>query len=90
MNTSHYFHVTEGLIPDIMHDVLEGCLPYEVKELLKYLVQKEVITLAGLSSIMGSFPYLGPDARNKLVPIASTTLSSTDHSLKQTGEFVYP
>ena len=27
LNTSKFFHVTEGLVPDIMHDVLEGCLP---------------------------------------------------------------
>ena len=36
LNTLQYFHVTEGLIPDIMHDCLEGCVQYEVKELLKY------------------------------------------------------
>ena len=28
LNTSQYFHVTEGLVPDVMDDVLEGCLPY--------------------------------------------------------------
>lgn len=27
-----YFHVTEGLIPDVMHDILEGILPFEVAE----------------------------------------------------------
>ena len=31
-----YFSVTSGaLIPDIMHDILEGALPYEVKLMLK-------------------------------------------------------
>lgn len=33
LNLSKYFHVTEGLCPDIMHDVLEGSLAYELKEL---------------------------------------------------------
>jgi hypothetical protein len=34
---SRYFHVVGGLPGDAMHDVLEGCLQYECKELLKYL-----------------------------------------------------
>lgn len=36
LNLSPSYHVTKGLPPDIMHDVLEGVLQYEVKELLKY------------------------------------------------------
>ena len=38
-------YVTEGLSPDIMHDILEGALQYETKELIKYLVtEQEVLT----------------------------------------------
>ena len=46
LSDSKYLHVTEGLPPDIMHNVLEGCLQYETKELLKYLLlQKNLFTL---------------------------------------------
>ena len=46
LNSSQFFHVVDGLPPDIMHDILEVSLQYEVKELLKYLVRdKELITL---------------------------------------------
>ena len=31
LNSSRYFHVTEGLPPDSMDDLLEGTLQYEVK-----------------------------------------------------------
>ena len=31
LNSSCYFHVTEGLPPDSMDDLLEGTLQYEVK-----------------------------------------------------------
>lgn len=24
LNNSHYFHVVDGLVPDVMHDLLEG------------------------------------------------------------------
>ena len=36
LNTLEFFSVASGaLIPDIMHDVLEGALPLEVKLMLK-------------------------------------------------------
>ena len=56
INTSRYFQVTEGLVPDIMHDVLEGCLAYEVKELLKYLINNGTITF---TEFLGHFLMVG-------------------------------
>lgn len=88
LNTSMYFHVTEGLVPDVMHDVLEGCLPYEVKELLKHLFESGIITLKILNEIIVSFPYTGTDSRNKPATISASTMSSSDHALKQTGKCI--
>lgn len=85
LNTSAYFHVTDGLVPDVMHDCLEGCLPYEIKELLKHLFRSHILTLSDLNEEIQSFPYVGSDAKNKPSPIAATTMASSDHSLKQTG-----
>ena len=42
LNSSKYFHITEGLVMDIMHDILEGTLEYEVKELMKYLISDKL------------------------------------------------
>jgi hypothetical protein len=37
-----YFHVCEGgLLPDIMHDLLEGALQYEVKVMLQEMITEE-------------------------------------------------
>ena len=69
-----------------MHDCLEGCLQYEVKELLRHLFQANMITLASLNEVILSFPYDGPDSRNKPTPISAATMSSPDHALKQTGK----
>ena len=33
-----YFDVCEGLLPDVMHDILEGCLQYELKLFLPHSV----------------------------------------------------
>ena len=86
LNTSRYFHVTEGLVPDVMHDILEGALPLEVKELIRYLISTKTVSLSELNEAMESFPYAGLDARNKPTPIAHSTLMSRDHLLKQTGK----
>ena len=50
--------MTEGLVPDVMHDVLEGCLPYEVKELLKHIIRTKVVSHSDLNSIIQSFPWV--------------------------------
>jgi len=37
-----YFHVCDGsLIPDVMHDVLEGVLQYKVKLMLRHMITIE-------------------------------------------------
>lgn len=68
-----------------MHDVLEGCAPYVVKELLKYLDQNNIVTLEELNDQIENFPYVPLDARNKPTQIPGTTFSSSDHTLKQKG-----
>lgn len=85
LNTSKYFHVTEGLVPDIMHDVLEGCAPYEVKELLKYLDSNEIASLGEVNNKIEHFLYASSDVRNKPTIIPSTVFKSSDHSVKQKG-----
>lgn len=86
LNSLQYFHITEGLIPDIMHDCLEGCVQYETKELLKYICSERILTISSINNLIQSFPFLEPDATNRPAPITATTLASADHCLKQTGE----
>ena len=73
-----------------MHDILEGALPFEMKELIRYLVRNSVVTLEDVNEAIVSFCYTGADARNKPAPISQTTLSSSDHALKQTGMSIRP
>ncbi len=70
-----------------MHDVLEGSLSYEIKELIRWLVSEEkVLTLAELNEAISSFPYWGSDAKDKPCPFGTTLLTSNDHGLRLTGE----
>ena len=68
-----------------MHDVLEGILPLEIKELVKRLINDDIITLSELNDAIETFPYGSTDSQNKPSQINHTNLSSSDHSLKQTG-----
>lgn len=68
-----------------MHDVLEGVLPLEIKELIKQLIGDGIITLSELNEAIETFPYGRTDSQNKPSQINHTTLSSSDHSLRQTG-----
>uniref|UniRef100_A0A1X7U0H4 Uncharacterized protein n=1 Tax=Amphimedon queenslandica TaxID=400682 RepID=A0A1X7U0H4_AMPQE len=85
LHQSQYFHVTQELVPDIMHDVLEGCLPYEMKEMLKYFIDQKLLTLSDLNDLIRSFPYGKSDVKNKPALITLKTQKSSDHLLKQTA-----
>jgi len=46
MNELNYFHVCDGsLLPDVMHDLLEGALQYEIKLLLHKMTKNSIFTL---------------------------------------------
>ena len=60
LNSSRFFNVTNGLSPDCMHDILEGCLQYEVNELLRSLVERKFIKLEALKKRIELLPYSQP------------------------------
>lgn len=84
LNTSRYFHVTKNFCPDVMHDILEGVAPMEVKLVLKELILiEDLFTLEQLNFKILSHSYGFADDKNKPSPIMHHTLTSSDHSLKQ-------
>ena len=61
-----------------MHDILEGSLQHEVKELLHYLIlEKSFFSLAVLNQMIERFPYMQTDKENKPTPILAATLTSS-------------
>jgi hypothetical protein len=71
------------MVPDVMHDVLEGVAPYEVKEMIKLMVSNGYFTLTELNAQISNFAYAESDLRSKPSVIPSSTLSSNDHKLNQ-------
>jgi hypothetical protein len=69
-----------------MHDVLEGVLQYECKEMLKLLInQEKLFTLEQLNDRIQLFDYGYMNDRDKPSPIQPRTLASDNNSLKQKG-----
>ena len=72
-----------------MHDILEGSLQYEVKELLKHFIYvKKYFSLDLLNDSIHDFPYIFSDKATKPATIAPSVLASSDHSVKQKGRHV--
>ena len=87
LNESRYFHVIEGLPADIMHDILEGVLQYEVKELLKHYIKvQHLFTLKQLNHQIASYDFGYYNDTNRPSQIPEQKLLSTDNSLRQHGE----
>lgn len=80
-----HFDVTSQMPQDIMHVILEGVAPYEIKCVLKYLVLSGHTDLDTFNSGIIGFPYSPVDMRDKPCPISVTTLSSNDNKLKQSA-----
>lgn len=75
-----------ALIPDVMHDILEGALQYEVKLMIKAMVTEErYFTLDQFNSWLENIELGYMEAKDRPTAIALNTLNSDSHSLKQSG-----
>ena len=85
LNSCRYFHVLHGLVPDEMHDLLEGSLPLVTKLLLVHYIQgQRLFSLADLNSRILPFKY-GSAVKNKPSAITASSLASNDAKLRQSG-----
>ena len=82
LNRSKYFYVSAGMVPDIMHDILEGSLELCVRHLLvEYIRERKLFSLGHLNQRIKAFTY-GVDIRNKPSELA---VIHPDTPLKQSG-----
>lgn len=77
------------MLPDIMHDVLEGGLQYEAKlMLIRFVRVDKYFTLEELNYRIANFEFGYVDSKNRPTPIAIQTITNGDNSLKQNGKYV--
>ena len=73
-----------------MHDILEGVLQYEMKEMLKDFIKAEsLFTLQDLNCRLAKFDFGYYNDANKPSPITEQKLSSNNNNLKQHGKCVF-
>ena len=67
LNSLSYYHVSENYAPDLrlMHDFLEGLLPFEMKLVVSELIHQENVSLDELNSRIQSFSYGITEQANK-------------------------
>ena len=86
MSLEYFDLCSGGLVPDILHDVLEGALQYEAKLLLKHcILDEKYFSLDYLNQLIDTFE-LGYMESNRPSKITSKTLRAQDNSLKQNGK----
>lgn len=64
LNSLQLFHTTDNYAVDIMHDLLEGVVQYELKLVFQYLI-KNCISLSSLSERIMSFNYGYTQRKNR-------------------------
>jgi len=79
------FDLIQQTPQDIMHIILEGVAPMEIKCVLKHLVLSGQMELDMFNSAIQSFPFSAVDVRDKPCPISVSTLASNDNKLKQSS-----
>ena len=79
------FDIVQQTPQDIMHVILEGIAPLEIKNVLNHLIQSGQITLDSVNSAILGFPYSPLDVRDRPSPISLSTLMSNDGKLKQSS-----
>lgn len=68
------FEPTEHLPPDLMHDMLEGVIPFVMRHVISHLISHKFFTLSALNLCILNLDYPPYDARNKPEEISSDYL----------------
>ena len=89
LNQLSYFNVCNGgLLPDLLHDILEGVLQYEVKLLMRVMIEREnYFTLENFIVCLENLELGYMECKSRPTPISMRTLKSTGNSLKQSGMY---
>lgn len=68
LNDLQYFHMISSMVPDIMHDILEGTAPFLLKHLFEYFISEKVFSEKQINDKIQYFDY----GRKKSKHIPST------------------
>lgn len=78
LNSLKHFHVVENFCIDIMHDLAEGVIPFLLKRIIRYCLDKRIVTGNTIVSKIQYFNY-GISDKTKI----PSTLDLDKHNLNQ-------
>lgn len=86
-----YFDICNGgLLPDVMHDVLEGALVYEAKLIMQHCIDKQYLSFTTLSRTLESMELGYMEVGNRPSHFTLDVLRSTNKTaLGQNGKSLY-
>ena len=85
LNKLQFYHVTDNVTTDVMHDILEGVGGLEIKLVLNSLIEQKVMTLEQVNNRLVSFDYGFYDVHNKPSEIKPQDLKYPDGAFRQTA-----
>ena len=85
-----YINLCNGiLVPDVMHDLLEGALQYEAKLLLNYFISdKKYFHAKHLTHMIQAIELGYMKVKNRPTPITGEILRARQNTLKQNGMYM--
>lgn len=57
LNEIKHFHIMENITVDIMHDILEGIIPFTLEEIFNHCVREKIVSDAHLQSLVECFDF---------------------------------
>ncbi len=90
LDLQHFNPCDGSLLPDVMHDVLEGTLEYQAKLLLMQLVYtRKLFKLKVLNDAIEGIEMGYIEANNRPAPIPKHAFKAGDNLLKQKGRLFF-
>jgi hypothetical protein len=66
LNELKYFNISNGLPPDIMHDLLEGCFRFALSNMMEELTKQKLYNVKNLRSDLENFKNGRIDSKNRV------------------------
>lgn len=85
LNNLSFYHVTDNVAGDIMHDLLEGVCGFEIKLVLNVLIEQKHVTLDQINYRITSFDYGFSDKTNKPSVISKHDLKNPEGAMHQSA-----
>ncbi|CAF0996417.1 unnamed protein product [Brachionus calyciflorus] len=90
LNKLKFFHVVDGLAPDLMHDLLEGVIPLNFRLLLRQLYTDKAYNNDQFYNDFCNFPYGRIDRKNKVpIHLFVTNPISTGNSMTMSATHMW-